>query len=118
MSTASINEHEMHFGPSEWSLSVVVAIIWGSSFLWIAIAIDHVEAPVVPLARCLFGALALYCFPAARRTIDRRDVGRFAITGLVWMALPFLLFPIAARTVNASITGMINGGLPVVTTVV
>ncbi len=34
------------------------------------------------------------------------------------MALPFLLFPIAERTVNTSITGMINGGLPVVTTVV
>jgi drug/metabolite transporter (DMT)-like permease len=118
LSMASVNEHELHFGPPEWSLSVVVALIWGSSFLWIAIAIDHVEAPVVPLARCVFGAAALLCFPAARRRIALHDVGRFAVTGLVWMAVPFLLFPIAEQTVNTSITGMINGGLPVVTTVV
>ena len=118
MSSASINEHELHFGPSEWSLSVAIAIMWGSSFLWIAIAIDHVSAPVVPLARCTFGALALACFPSARRMIHRHDVRRFAVTGLVWMAIPFLLYPIAERTVNTSITGMMNGGLPVVTTIV
>ena len=40
------------------------------------------------------------------------------MTGLVWMAIPFLLYPIAEQTVNTSITGMLNGGLPVVTTVV
>ncbi|MGD9998921.1 MAG: DMT family transporter [Ilumatobacteraceae bacterium] len=118
LSMASINEHELHFGPTEWSLSVVVAVIWGSSFLWIAIAIDHVQAPVVPLARCVFGGLALCCFPAARRRIDPSDIKLFAVTALLWMALPFLLFPIAERTVNTSITGMINGGLPVVTTLV
>ena len=118
LSSATINEHDLRFGPSEWTLSVAVAIIWGSSFLWIAIAIDHVNAPVVPLARCIFGALALVCFPSARRMIRRADIGRFAVTGLVWMAIPFLLYPIAERTVNTSITGMMNGGLPVVTTIV
>jgi drug/metabolite transporter (DMT)-like permease len=118
LSSAAINEHDLKFGPPEWSLSVAVAIIWGSSFLWIAIAIDHVEAPVVPLARCIFGALALLCFPSARRMIHRQDVALFAVTGLVWMAIPFLLYPLAERTVNTSITGMMNGGLPVVTTVV
>ncbi|MCU1359348.1 MAG: family transporter, partial [Ilumatobacteraceae bacterium] len=118
VSSASINEQHLQFGPSEWSLSVGIAIIWGSSFLWIAIAIDHVETPVVPLARCVFGALALLCFPSARRMIRREDIGRFAMTGLVWMAIPFLLYPVAERTVNTSITGMMNGGLPVVTTIV
>ena len=118
MASKAINEHDVHFGPSEWSLSAVIAIIWGSSFLWIVIAIDHVEAPVVPLARCVFGAMALVCFPSARRMIRRADIRRFAVTGLVWMAIPFLLYPIAEQTVSTSITGMLNGGLPVVTTVV
>ena len=44
-------------------MSLVLAIVWGSSFLWIAIAIDHVAVTVVPLARCAFGALALAPFP-------------------------------------------------------
>ena len=38
-------------------MTAAVAAMWGSSFLWIAIAIDHVETGVVPLGRCLFGAL-------------------------------------------------------------
>ena len=40
------------------------------------------------------------------------------LLGLTWMAIPFLLYPIAEQTVNTSITGMINGGLPIVTAVV
>lgn len=95
-----------------------MALIWGSSFLWIAIAIDHVSVTVVPLARCVFGAIALASFPSARRRFRREHLGLFAVTGLVWMGVPFLLYPLAERTVNTSITGMINGGLPVVTTVV
>jgi drug/metabolite transporter (DMT)-like permease len=107
-----------HFGAAEWSLSLLMALVWGSSFLWIAIAIDHVSVTVVPLARVVFGALALSLVPAARTPIDRVDAPRFALLGLVWMAVPFLLYPIAERTVSSSVTGMINGGLPVVTTVV
>jgi len=99
-------------------MSIAIALVWGSSFLWISVAIDHVAAPVVPLARCAFGCAALACFPAARRRIARADVARFAFLGLCWMAVPFLLFPIAEKTVNTSVTGMINGGLPVVTTIV
>ena len=92
--------------------------MWGSSFLWIAIAIDHVDVTVVPLARCAFGALALLAFPKARRSLDRADWPRFIFLGLAWMAIPFLLYPIAEQTVNTSITGMLNGALPIVTTVV
>jgi drug/metabolite transporter (DMT)-like permease len=86
--------------------------------LWIAIAIDHVETGVVPLGRCLFGAAVLALFPNARRRIERRDWPRFVVLAALWMAIPFLLYPVAERTVSSSITGMINGGLPVVTAVV
>jgi drug/metabolite transporter (DMT)-like permease len=94
-------------------MTAAVAAMWGSSFLWIAIAIDHVDASVVPLGRCVFGAIVLAAMPAARRRIERRDWPRFALLGLMWMAIP-----IAEQTVSSSITGMINGGLPVVSAVV
>ena len=99
-------------------MTTAVAAMWGSSFLWIAIAIDHVEAGVVPLGRCLFGALVLAMIPAARRRIERQDWARFVLLAALWMAVPFLLYPIAESTVSSSITGMINGGLPVVSAVV
>ena len=114
----AVVEADQTFGPTEWAMSVLVALIWGSSFLWIAIAIDHVAVTVVPLARCAFGAAALGCVRSARRPIEREDRPRFVFLGLCWMAVPFLLYPLAERTVNTSITGMLNGGLPIVTTVV
>ena len=52
-------ESDLRFGPAEWALSGVISLVWGSSFLFIAIAIDHVATPVVPMARTFFGALAL-----------------------------------------------------------
>ena len=99
-------------------MTAAVAAMWGSSFLWIAIAIDHVETGVVPLVRCVFGAAVLALFPSARRRIERADWPRLVVSGGLWMAIPFLLYPMAEQTVSSSITGMINGGLPVVTAVV
>ena len=68
-----------HFGPAEWAMTSAVALTWGASFLFIAIAIDHVATGVVPVARLGFGALALACFPAARRRIAHEDILRVEI---------------------------------------
>ncbi len=108
---------EHHFGPAEWGMTSAVALTWGSSFLFIAIALDHVATGVVPIARLTFGALALACFPAARKKIDRADVPRVALLGLIAMTFPFYLYPLAEQSVSSSVTGMINGSIPVTTVV-
>ena len=106
---------DQHFGPTEWGMSALVAMSWGASFLFIAIAIEHVATGVVPFARLAFGALALACFPAARKRIDRSDMKRVALLGLVAMTIPFYLYPLAEQSVSSSITGMINGSIPITT---
>ena len=106
------------FGPLEWALSGLMALIWGSSFWLIAVAIDDVEPAVVPLARVAFGALALLAIPAARVRLPAREYPRVVMLGLVWMAIPFLLFPLAEQTTSSAVAGMINGALPVVTVAV
>jgi drug/metabolite transporter (DMT)-like permease len=106
------------FGPVEWSMSALMALIWGSSFLLIAIAIDDVDPGLVPLARVGFGAIALALVPAARRRLPRHTYPRLVFLGLVWMAIPFLLFPLAEQTTSSAVAGMINGALPVVTVAV
>lgn len=98
-------------------MTTAVALTWGASFLFIAIAIDHVATGVVPLARLVFGALALACFPAARKRIHREDIGKVALLGLVAMTIPFYLYPLAEHSVSSSVTGMINGSIPVTTVV-
>lgn len=106
------------FGPVEWLLTLGMALVWGSSFLLIAIAIDDVETPLVPFARVGFGALALVFVPAARRMLPRHELPRVVFLGLVWMAIPFLLFPMAEETTSSAVAGMINGALPVMTVAV
>lgn len=105
------------FGPTEWGMTAGVALTWGASFLFIAIALDHVATGVVPIARLGFGALALACFPAARKRIDKEDIVRIALLGLVAMTIPFYLYPLAEQSVSSSVTGMINGSIPITTVV-
>ncbi len=108
----------VRFGPPEWALTLTMSAIWGSSFLLMAIAIDDVSPSVVPLARVAFGALALTLVPAARRRLPRSELPRIVFLGLVWMAAPFLLFPLAVETTGSAVAGMVNGALPVVTVAV
>ena len=102
------------FGSAEWALSVLLSLTWGSSFLLIAIAIEGLSPIVIPFGRALVGAATLAMFPGALDPIPRSQWPRIAVLGLVWMALPFWLFPLAEQTVASSIAGMMNGGLPVV----
>jgi len=106
---------KQQFGPTEWGMTSAVALTWGASFLFIAIAIDHVATGVVPIARLGFGAIALACFPAARKKIAKEDFKRVALLGFVAMTLPFYLYPLAEKSVSSSIAGMINGSIPVTT---
>ena len=102
------------FGIQEWSFSILLSLTWGSSFLLIAIAVDNLDAALIPFGRALAGGLALSFFPGAREQIPIRHWPRIGLLGLVWMALPFWLFPLAERTVTSGVAGMVNGGLPVV----
>ena len=106
------------FGFVDWILSLGMALTWGSSFLLIDIAIRHFHTSVIPFGRTGFGFAALLLLPSARHRVAREHWPRIIALGFVWMALPFLLFPLAEHTVSSSITGMMNGALPVVAAVV
>ena len=48
----------------------------------------------------------------ARRAVDGADLPRIVLLGLVWIAVPLSLFPIAQQWVDSSVAGMINGAMP------
>ncbi|HET7327070.1 MAG TPA: DMT family transporter [Nocardioidaceae bacterium] len=106
------------FGMLDWALLGVVAAMWGSSFLLIEIGLEHLEPTAVACLRLLFGAAAVAVVPAARRPIPRRDWPLVAVLGLVWMAIPFLLFPLAQQSISSSLAGMVNGAAPLFTVVI
>jgi len=103
------------FGGVEWGLLVGIALIWGSSFLWIDIGLDSLRPGVIALARVLLGIAVLSCFPQARKRVAPSDLGRIAMLGLLWMGIPLSLFPIAQQWVDSSIAGMMNGAVPLTT---
>ena len=113
-----ISDTNLQFGVTEWLLALGMALTWGSSFLLIDIIIQDAPTTFVPFGRSFFGMVALFFVPGSRNKIAPEHWRKIWILGLIWMALPFFLFPIAERTVASSIAGMMNGALPVVVIVV
>ncbi len=107
------------FAPLDWGLLTVATVIWGASFLFIAIGLDALAPGAVTWFRLLFGFLALAVFPRARRAdIPRSEWPRFALLGLVWMAVPMTMFPLAEQWISSSVAGMLNGALPIFSAIV
>lgn len=105
------------FGPTEWGLLTGIAVIWGSSFLFISIGLEAFRPGVVTMARVGLGALTLGLVPRARTRIDREDLPRVVLLGMTWVAVPLTLFPIAQQWIDSSVAGMINGAVPITTAV-
>jgi drug/metabolite transporter (DMT)-like permease len=100
------------FGATEWLLLAGVALIWGSSFLFIDIGLQALQPGVIAVARVALGVAALSLVPAARRPIGREDRVRVAFLGVIWAGLPLLLFPVAQQWIDSSVAGMLNGAVP------
>lgn len=103
------------FGGPEWGLLVGIALVWGSSFLLISVGLESLAPGMVALLRVGLGAATLALFPRARRAVPREDLPRIAFLGIIWIGIPFLLFPIAQQHVDSSVAGMLNGAMPVAT---
>src|SRR4029450_10858991 len=82
------------FGPTEWLLLASVALIWGSSYLFIDIGLEALQPGVIAVARVALGVAALALVPAARRPIGGEDRPRVVFLGVIWAGLPLLLFPV------------------------
>jgi drug/metabolite transporter (DMT)-like permease len=105
--------HEGAFRAFDWALLLTAGCIWGSSFFFIANALDSFQPMLITWLRVLLGFLTLSLVPRAHARIDRADWQRVVLVGLVWMAFPLSMFPIAEQHVSSSVTGMLNGALPI-----
>ena len=101
------------FDVADWGYLAGIALMWGSSFVFIDEALETFEPALIAMLRLVFGAATLVWFSKARSPIERSDWGRIALLGFFWMAAPFLLFPIAQQWIDSSLAGMINGTVPI-----
>lgn len=100
----------------DWGLFVSLSLIWGASFLFMAIGLDAFHPGLVTWLRVGFGALVMALLPRThRRKIDPSDRPRVAVLGLIWIAFPLTLFPIAQQWIDSAVAGMLNGAMPIFT---
>ena len=98
----------------------LLALIWGSSFLWIKLADRGFSAVEVTFGRLALGAIVLLPIVLARREPLPRSAmvwTRIVIAALFANALPYFLFSLAEQTVDSSTAGIINATTPLWTMV-
>lgn len=105
------------FTPVDWGLFSAIAGIWGASFLFIAIGLESFTPGVVTLLRVGLGALILNLLPGPRLRVAREDRVRVVALSVLWVGIPFTLFPIAEQHISSAVTGLLNGAMPIFTAV-
>jgi len=100
---------------SALSRIALLALIWGSAFLWIKLAIRGFPPVEVTFARLALGAAVLFPIVAARHEAIPRSWRlwvHIAVAALFANAVPYLLFAVAEQTVPSSTAGIINATTP------
>lgn len=94
----------------------VLALLWGSGFLWIKIALGGGLSPLqITVLRCALGAAVLLALAyAARQRLprDRRTWGHLLVAAFFCNALPFFLFSVGEQTVDSGVAGVLNATTP------
>ena len=101
-----------------WIYFGILSLFWGTSFLWIKIAVSEVSPFVLVGFRTLFGALSLLVILMFDKKIKlswdyiRPWLGVFAIVGLLNVALPFVLISWAEKTIDSGTASILNSTTP------
>ena len=101
--------------PVEWALFLALGVMWGSSYLFIKLAVDDFGTFTLITLRLLIGAAFLWVVLRASRTPlprERRIYGHLIVMGLVNIALPFTLITWAEQSVDSALAAILNSTVP------
>jgi drug/metabolite transporter (DMT)-like permease len=99
----------------EWGLLGATSLVWGSSYLWIAIGLDAFQPGLIAWLRLAFGAAVLVLLPRPKIRIVRTDWSVIVLIALAGNAGPALLFAMAEQTLESSVVGMLTAATPLAT---
>ncbi|HEY1057725.1 MAG TPA: DMT family transporter [Limnobacter sp.] len=94
---------------------LLLAMIWGCSFIFFKIAAAEIPAPALAWMRVLCGAvfLGLLFVAQGKQTRLRQEWKPMVLIAAFAAALPFWLFAYAAQTISASLLVIINATAPI-----
>lgn len=96
-------------------LIATLALVWGSNFLWIKVALESFSPTQLTAARMILGALVLLVVIAVRREALPRGVvvwAHLVVAALVANVIPYLLFAVGETRVDSGIAGALNATTP------
>ena len=102
----------------EWAAFIAMTSIWGSSYLWIKLAVREIGPFALVGLRLLLGAIVLAVIVAARRPSfpQKAQLWRgLLFMGLVHNALPFVLVSWSEKVVDSAIASVLISTVPLFT---
>ncbi len=101
----------------DWSLILILAAIWGSSYLFIKIGVRDMSPAMVVFGRVVLGAAVL--IPVAWRRGALSGLGPFwgmlTLVALIQVAAPFLLIAEGEEEIDSSLAGILVSSAPIFT---
>ena len=94
---------------------IPLALIWGSSFLWIKMALGGLSPIQMALIRLVLGAaviIGLAVFTRTKLPRDRKIWFRMVVPALFGSAVPYTLFGLGERSVDSGVAGVLNATTP------
>jgi drug/metabolite transporter (DMT)-like permease len=87
-----------------------LSAVWGASFILIRIGVSEIPPTWLVIGRLLVGSLVIgaVIVIGKRRLVPRALIGTLVIVAFFNNAMPFLFFAIAGKTVDSSLSGIIN----------
>ncbi len=98
-------------GGSYPALLGALALMWGSSYLFIKIGVETLPPLSLVTGRVAIGAAILLAVVIATRTPlprDPRTLGHLAVLGIVNIAIPFWLIGWAEQRIDSGLAGILN----------
>jgi len=102
----------------EWAAFWCLGLVWGSSFLWIKIAVGFMGPFAVAAFRQLIGLLGLLAVMAAQRQPFPRSapiLRTYLVLGALQSAIPFALIAWGETRIDSGLAAILNGTMPLFT---
>jgi drug/metabolite transporter (DMT)-like permease len=100
---------------AEWLIFLALGFMWGSSYLFIKLAVDSFGTFTLIAIRLLIGATFLWVVLRASRTPlprSRRTYGHLLVMACVNIVVPFTLITWAERSVDSALASILNSTVP------
>ncbi|MDY0909205.1 DMT family transporter [Microbacterium sp. CFBP9034] len=98
----------------------LAGVVWGSSFLFMKVALEGISPAQVAWSRLVLGALALGLFVLLRREALPRQLriwGHMTVLAVSFCVVPFLLFSWAQQHVTSGLASIYNATTPIMTAI-